>query len=238
MVVFHHYSIVIVAIMPTVCWHICGCFNQMEEIISVSVFDSDYKLKSDISFFSASHNLKTETWMQHDLNNQRCYDEAAGINLCLHSSQTALTHVWPLFMVKVCKIALVLRDEPFSQWDNRLPRRGATWLKHKPRNDKYNRDWLCGGSRHWRSAVLFSDITCTPYPTTDWPKGYLPRFKRLTRSIMVSIMTDCVHSRNEPDSWTAHDNSACDLRGIWSRPVSDPGLSVVTKHPSGSTNSA
>lgn len=69
-------------------------------------------------------------------------------------------------------------------------------------------------------------------------KDILPRFKRLTRSITVSIMTDCVHSRNEPDSWTAHDNSACDLRGIWSRPVSDPGLSVVTKHPSGSTNSA
>lgn len=53
--------------------------------------------------------------MQHDLNTQRCYDEAAGINLCLRSSQTALTHVRPLFMVKVCEIALVLSDEPFSQ---------------------------------------------------------------------------------------------------------------------------
>lgn len=40
------------------------------------------------------------------------------------------------------------------------------------------------------------------------------------------------------DSWTVHNHSACDLRGIWSRPVPDPGLSVVTKHPSGSTNSA
>lgn len=36
------------------------------------------------------------------------------------------------FVVKVCKIALVLRDEPLIQWDNRLSRRGATWLKHKP----------------------------------------------------------------------------------------------------------
>ena len=34
---FHHYSIAVVAIMPTVCWHVSGCFNQMEEIISVSL---------------------------------------------------------------------------------------------------------------------------------------------------------------------------------------------------------
>ncbi len=58
-------------------------------------------------------------------------------------------------------------------------------------------------------------------------------------NMLLLLMNDCVQSRNQlfpADSWTAHNHSAYDLRGIWSRPVSDPGLSVVTKHPSGSTD--
>lgn len=64
--------------------------------------------------------------------------------------------------------------------------------------------------------------------TVDWTKGYLTCLWVIVCSPGISLA----------DSWTAHYHSACDLRGIWSRPVPDPGLSVVTKHPSGSTNSA
>lgn len=40
------------------------------------------------------------------------------------------------------------------------------------------------------------------------------------------------------DSWTVHNHSACDLRGIWKGPAPDPSLSVLTKHPSGSVNNS
>ena len=54
------------------------------------------------------------------------------------------------------------------------------------------------------------------------------------QDVLLSIMNDCDHLPGiSTASW-----KAWDLRGIWSRPVPDPGLSVVTKHPSGSAKSA
>ncbi len=106
---------------------------------SSGVFLTTFISRSD----TRSYGLNDMTWTQHDCwHNQRCYSETnvAGIYLwLLRSDQTALIHVWPLLMIKVCTIALVLRDEPLIQWDNRLSWRGAT----STMNAKCIKYWLC-----------------------------------------------------------------------------------------------
>ncbi len=151
-------------------------------------------------------------------------------------------------MIKVFKIAFFLRDEPLIQGDNRLSRGGATWLKHKPEKINvmpYGCMCVCV-CVCWRWG---GDILKGANPLVWQCMQIIPKIDQKDNNLLWMAdwnmlflnMNGCAQSRNQlfqADSWTAHNQSAYDLRGIWSRPVSDPGLSVLTKHPSVSTNSA